>query len=113
MSVALEVVPTLNMAPMGLEPSAIASMVPKDAADGLNWSVTKEQYKSKVHDLEGAKNFVRRQLQITLEKSQLSGFLQANAMIVGGGLLRPDHRLIGSWGHVRQRYDKSNQGTVR
>ena len=81
MSVALEVVPTLKMAPMGLEPSAIASMVPKDAADGLNWSGTKEQYKSKVHDLEGAKNFVRRQLQITLEKSQLSGFLQANAMI--------------------------------
>ncbi len=29
MSVALEVVPTLNMAPMGLEPSAIVSMVPE------------------------------------------------------------------------------------
>ncbi len=34
-------------------------------------------------------------------------------MIAGGGLLLPDHRLIGSWSHVRQRYDKSNQGTVR
>ena len=69
MSVALEVVPTLNMAPMGLEPSAIASVVPKDAADGLNWSATNERYKSKVHDQEGAGNLVRRQPQITLEKS--------------------------------------------
>ena len=69
MSVALEVVPTLNIAPMGLEPPAIVSVVPKDAADGLNWSATKEQYKSKVHDQEGAENFVRRQPQITIEKS--------------------------------------------
>ena len=65
MSVALEVVPTLNMAPMGLEPSAIASMV----SEVQLTAATDEQYKIKVHDWEGAGIFVRRQPQIAPEYS--------------------------------------------